>query len=354
MRRHSCVRLILPYWKWLKCVIESNCILMVLMENGHDIKDEDAVEIPINGVLDLHTFHPGDVPGVLEDYLTACREAGVHSVRIIHGKGKGIQKNRVRALLERMTMVESYKDAGHGAGGWGATLAELKRDIDFEWAQWARTLESGAKTLGTCLKGSETARLVLHAKELMVWNRTVNLTAITDPTALAVKQYLDVVPLSCLPPPASRLLDIGSGGGFPGIPLKIFRPDLHVTMIDGSRKKVNFLKHIIRTLGLKNAEARQIRAEALKKEVEIEGGRFNVIVSKAVTKLERFLDQAVALLDRRGMLIAMKGPSVEAEIEAAQGPIKAAGLSVTVRTYELPYLKIERCLIILSRPSDSS
>ena len=312
------------------------------------MNDEKPVKIPIEDVLDLHTFHPRDVPSLLEEYLTACQEDGIYAVRIIHGKGKGIQKTRVRSLLEQMPMVESCKDAGHGAGGWGATIVEISRPVDFESPAWARTLESGAKAMGVSLKARDIARFAAHAKELMDWNRTVNLTAIKDPTALAVKQYLDAMPLSSLPPQGSRLLDIGSGGGFPGIPLKILRPDLCVTMIDSSRKKVNFLKHIIRTLGLENTEARHIRAEELKKEVGTEGEPFDVIVSKAVAKLDRFVDQAVPLLCRPGMVVAMKGPSVGSEIEAAQGKIEAAGLSVTVQRYELPFLNIKRSLIVLS------
>lgn len=87
----------------------------------------EPVEIPIDGVLDLHTFNPKELPDLLDDYLTACRQKGIYEVRVIHGKGTGVQKKRVRVLLERHSLVESYTDAPPESGGWGATLVVLKR-----------------------------------------------------------------------------------------------------------------------------------------------------------------------------------------------------------------------------------
>ena len=88
----------------------------------------EPVNLPIEDVLDLHTFQPREVPELLEDYFSECIKAGIYSVRIIHGKGKGIQKKRVRALLRRSPMVRSFQDAPPDAGGWGATMVELKID----------------------------------------------------------------------------------------------------------------------------------------------------------------------------------------------------------------------------------
>ncbi len=84
------------------------------------------VKIVIEDVLDLHTFKPKDVPDLLEDYIFECIKAGIFSMRIIHGKGKGIQKKRVQKLLKNNPRVESFQDASLEAGGWGATLVNLK------------------------------------------------------------------------------------------------------------------------------------------------------------------------------------------------------------------------------------
>ena len=85
------------------------------------------VKIPIEDVLDLHTFRPRDVPALLEDYLAECLREHIYSLRIIHGKGTGFQKRRVRELLANHPAVASFQDAPPDAGGWGATLVEIKR-----------------------------------------------------------------------------------------------------------------------------------------------------------------------------------------------------------------------------------
>ena len=87
----------------------------------------EPVKIPIEDIIDLHTFRPKDVPDLLEDYFSACIDKGISSVRVIHGKGKGILKKRVQEILSENPMVESFRDASPGAGGWGASIVELKK-----------------------------------------------------------------------------------------------------------------------------------------------------------------------------------------------------------------------------------
>ena len=86
------------------------------------------VELPIDGILDLHAFHPGDVRELIDDYLALCREKGILQVRIIHGKGKGILRATVHSILKKIDLVESFVTAGEDAGGWGATLVRLKAE----------------------------------------------------------------------------------------------------------------------------------------------------------------------------------------------------------------------------------
>ena len=86
-----------------------------------------AIRIPIEDVIDLHTFRPADLPGLIEDYIDACVRAGFTSVRIIHGKGTGLQKARVQELLRRHPQVLAFTDAPPEAGGWGATIVALNR-----------------------------------------------------------------------------------------------------------------------------------------------------------------------------------------------------------------------------------
>lgn len=87
---------------------------------------DDIVVLPIEDHLDLHPFQPKDIPSVVEEYLEQCKEAGFGEVRLIHGKGKGVQRNIIRALLEKHGNVESFHDAPLEAGSWGATIVILK------------------------------------------------------------------------------------------------------------------------------------------------------------------------------------------------------------------------------------
>jgi DNA-nicking Smr family endonuclease len=88
----------------------------------------EPVKIPIEDVLDLHTFKPKEIPELLDDYFSACLETGIFAVRIIHGKGKGILKKKVHSVLKTNPLVRSFKNAPSEAGGWGATLVELQQD----------------------------------------------------------------------------------------------------------------------------------------------------------------------------------------------------------------------------------
>ena len=92
-----------------------------------DISPMKPVTIPISDELDLHTFNPKEIPGLLRDYFTECRAVGIFSIRVIHGKGTGILKNRVRAALKKMPGVADFADAPPEAGGWGATVVNLRR-----------------------------------------------------------------------------------------------------------------------------------------------------------------------------------------------------------------------------------
>jgi dsDNA-specific endonuclease/ATPase MutS2 len=87
---------------------------------------EQPVVLPVEDSIDLHAFQPKDIPSVIEEYLEQCKQAGFRELRIVHGKGIGVQRNIVRSALEKHPAVESYRDAPAEAGGWGATIVRLK------------------------------------------------------------------------------------------------------------------------------------------------------------------------------------------------------------------------------------
>jgi DNA-nicking Smr family endonuclease len=96
------------------------------MEDYQDLENTEPVKLPVDGVLDLHTFHPKEVRELLPDYLLLCREKGILEVRIIHGKGTGMLRETVHSILKRLPEVVSFRLAGEDAGSWGATLVVLR------------------------------------------------------------------------------------------------------------------------------------------------------------------------------------------------------------------------------------
>ncbi|AOY58106.1 MULTISPECIES: 16S rRNA (guanine(527)-N(7))-methyltransferase RsmG [Desulfococcus] len=219
--------------------------------------------------------------------------------------------------------------------------------------EWLALIESGAAAMGLSVSPSQARLFARHAEVLLDWNKATNLTAITTPEAVAVKHFLDALMPSRHIPSGSVTLDIGSGGGFPGIPLKIMDPSLSVTLIDTVRKKVSFLNYLIRVLGLQDISAHHIRAEALAMQHPM-AGAFDVIVCRALTALDGFIRMARPLLKSDGLLIAMKGEISEKEIIAAEALIAdgndAGNIFIDVVHYTLPVLALPRRLYLI-RPS---
>jgi 16S rRNA (guanine527-N7)-methyltransferase len=187
-----------------------------------------------------------------------------------------------------------------------------------------------------------------------------NLTAITRPEEIALKHFVDSIAPATGMPAKARLLDIGSGGGFPGIPLKIIRPSLDVTLIDSSRKKVSFLKHVIRTLGLSGISAVHCRAESMSNGPGTAMG-FDVVICRALASLEDFVPLALPLLAKKGTGMALKAKAAETEVAQAQRaaewlakPHLGAGRALVFNqtTYTLPFLDAERALVTFRRSGE--
>ena len=223
--------------------------------------------------------------------------------------------------------------------------------------EWADLIIGGAKALGIDLDLQQAHQFSIHAAELLTWNKKINLTAIVDPREVAIKHFLDSIAAARLIPPGATLLDIGSGAGFPGIVLKIVLPSLSVTLIDGSRKKITFLKHIIRTLQLKNIDARQIRAEEMVKDPGLTAA-FDVIVSRALSSLQSYIAMALPLLAQAGTIIALKGKIDQSEIDDWRSnfrdglpglPSDRSRLSLRAESYELPHIQSRRTIYLVRK-----
>lgn len=218
---------------------------------------------------------------------------------------------------------------------------------------WRQAVMEGASALGVRVTVDQSRAMGRHAAELLQWNRTTNLTAITDPLDVAVKHVVDALAAASWIESGSRLMDAGSGGGFPGIPLKIARPDLSVVLVDSVRKKVSFLKHVIRTLALNDIEAVHGRLEDLSETAHF-AGQFDLVVCRAFSSLGAFVRLARPFLSPTGRLLAMKGPQADASGEApgrwGDGPFSCGGSAYTMRVhrYRLPRANAGRTMVMLT------
>jgi 16S rRNA (guanine527-N7)-methyltransferase len=201
-------------------------------------------------------------------------------------------------------------------------------------------LASGIGVLGIAIDGVQRGRLVLFLDLLAKWNRTYNLTAIREPERMLTHHLLDA--LAVLPQLPSggglRVLDVGSGGGVPGIPLAIARPDWHIVMVDASHKKVAFLTQAAIELRLANVEALATRIEDYKP-----AAPFDIVIARAFSDLASFADSSARHLAPGGRLIAMKGAYPDDELAALPKRFKVVGTPAL----HVPGLAAARHLIVM-------
>ncbi|MFP3999544.1 MAG: 16S rRNA (guanine(527)-N(7))-methyltransferase RsmG [Desulfobacterales bacterium] len=213
------------------------------------------------------------------------------------------------------------------------------------WQQWRSWVSRGAEGLGIELDCHKIGQLEVFAKELLEAAGSVNLTSVEDPLEVAENLMLDSMVPGKFIPSWARVLDLGTGAGIPGIPLKIACPELGMTLIDSRRKRISFVKYAITRLGLENIRAVNARAQDFAGENE----KFDVVVSRAVSSVKELVRLAAPLLKPGGMLIAMKGREYDKELEEAglDNAGQGGGPKVRIEKYRLPVLAIDRVLVMI-------
>jgi len=170
-------------------------------------------------------------------------------------------------------------------------------------------------------------KLVHFAHELIKWNMVMNLTSITDESDIIWKHFVDsLIPLSYpgFLPTNARIIDIGSGAGFPGIPIALLRPDVHITLLDGNLKRTKFLNAVTRELGLVNTAVVRGRAEEIGHDM-LYREHFDIAVSRAVASLPTLLEYALPFLKTNGRALLWKGPNVYSELIGGQSAAAVIG-----------------------------
>ena len=197
-------------------------------------------------------------------------------------------------------------------------------------------LESGLNELGLSIAANKISDLLAFINLIEKWNKTYNLTAIRIKEDMVILHVLDS--LAILPfLQGTRILDIGTGAGLPGIPLALYAPDLEFFLLDSNAKKTRFVQQVILELGLNNVHVQQGRVEVFEEDTG-----FDTIVSRAFSSLEDFLVMSEHLLRENGKLLAMKGQHQKQELQQLTMPWEIIPVKV-------PGIKAERCVALIGK-----
>ena len=213
-------------------------------------------------------------------------------------------------------------------------------------------LNQGAVKLGLQLSPEQLEQFLIYCQELLDWNQRMNLTAITDCEGAQIKHFLDSLTLTLAWPHATtdlHLIDVGTGAGLPGIPLKILWPDIRMVLLDSTAKKATFLNHIKDRLVLHDLEIVVGRAEEVAHDARYRE-RFDIVLSRAVAALPALVELTLPFCNIGGRFIAQKKGSIEPEMNDAGGAIgKLGGRLHEIKRVDLEEFADERWLVVIDK-----
>lgn len=216
-----------------------------------------------------------------------------------------------------------------------------------------RLLSRWARDFGIALDSEQLALFRVFLDELWVWNRRMNLTGVSQRTGAIVDLFLDSLMPGPWLPKEGRMLDVGSGAGFPGVPLKIYNRNLEVHLLEPRTKRVSFLKQVIRVTGLEGLEVLRGRVGGGGGEIQIQS-TYDIMTSRAVKGIGEIISWCAPLLVRGGVLVGFLGGNAEKEMRNLPALMASYGLELQLKkTYQLPGKVSERTFIILTKGTTS-
>lgn len=212
-------------------------------------------------------------------------------------------------------------------------------------------LKSGLMEYGYELSENEESNFSIFSQLLVEWNKKMNLTAVTEDKEISIKHFLDsTVPIFSFDiKENSKIIDVGTGAGFPGVPIKIIRPDLDFTFLDSLNKRITFLKEVSNQLSFEKAEFVHMRAEDAGKDKKFRG-KYDYAVSRAVAPLKVLSEYCVPLLKIGGTFAAFKAFDIEEELNDAKSMIGNLGGKIKdIKEVKIPHSDITRKIVLIEK-----
>ena len=203
--------------------------------------------------------------------------------------------------------------------------------------------------LGINLSEIQLKQFYNYMNLLIEWNKKINLTAITEPDEIILKHFVDSLTISRYISDGTKVVDVGTGAGFPGIPLKIVRQDVDITLLDSLQKRINFLDEVINELNLEKITTVHSRVEDFGKDKKYRE-KFDIATSRAVANLSTLSEYLLPLVKVGGKVISMKGSLIQEELENSKNAIKILGGQIEkVDEFDLPNSDISRNIVLIDK-----
>ena len=215
--------------------------------------------------------------------------------------------------------------------------------------EFFKLFDEYAKSMNMTIDEDKIKKFYLYMQLLIEWNEKINLTAIVEPKEVILKHFIDSLTINKYLKENATLADVGTGAGFPGIPLKILRPDIKVTLVDSLNKRINFLNEVIEKLNLEDIVTVHSRIEDFGKNKSYRE-KFDYVTARAVANLAVLSEYLIPIAKIGGKCVCMKGINVEEEIESGKKAINVLGGKIEkVDEFVLPDSDISRNVIVLSK-----
>lgn len=215
--------------------------------------------------------------------------------------------------------------------------------------EFEQELINKANEIDIKLNEEQINKFYIYMNLLLEWNEKINLTAITDYKDIILKHFVDSLTISKYIEEDKSIIDVGTGAGFPGVPLKIIREDIKVTLLDSLNKRINFLNEVIEKLELENINTVHARVEEFARNKEYRES-FDIATSRAVANLTTLSEYLLPLVKQGGIAICMKGTEINNEVDDSKNAIKILGGKIkTINCFDLANTENKRSIIIISK-----